>query len=401
LFSTKRPFKRSSFLFFIILASFLVTACARVSNVSWPGLSADESHVYVAYGPGVFAYNVETGQQTWVYPPQESRKATLFFYAPPSVQGDRVIIGDYGATDSFWSPQSIISIYGLEKNDSSTPISLWIDSDLAEDKIVAAPLQVGDTTYVATSDNLVLALNADTGEEKWRFETGFSVWSQPTYYEGTLFISSLDRNLYAVDADNGSEQWRAELSGATPAQAVVNPDAGLVYVGTFGGKVHAFDLETGAEQWSVEGQDWIWNGPASADGVLYYADSSGYVYAVDAVTGDSLWQTDVHGMETTLGAVQNPPIMIKGAVQAKPVVVDDVVYIASVGNEETGEGLLVALDARTGAELWQQTTPAPLFSTPVVVGDSIVVALQHETAVIIIYDLETGNLIRNYVPPSG
>ena len=81
-------------------------------------------------------------------------------------------------------------------------------------------------------------------------------------------------------------------------------------------------------------------------------------------------------MNIVAGVTQNPPLEIKGAIQASPVVQDGVVYVASLGNSESEEGLLVAMDAATGDELWQTTTPAPLFSNPVIIGNVIVVAMQ-------------------------
>ena len=125
------------------------------------------------------------------------------------------------------------------------------------------------------------------------------------------------------------------------------------------------------------------------------------MFAVDAANGDVLWESGVHTMNVVTGANQNPPAQIKGAIQASPVVQDGVVYVASLGNEQSEEGLLVALDAADGAELWQATTPAPLFSTPVIVGDTIIVALQSEVGILQGYKLETGDLDWSYQPPQA
>ena len=109
----------------------------------------------------------------------------------------------------------------------------------------------------------------------------------------------------------------------------------------------------------------------------------------------------VHSMNVVAGAVQNPPLAIKGAIQASPVVKDGVAYFASLGNSESEEGLLVAMDAATGEELWQTTTPAPLFSTPVIIGDVIIVAMQSDLGVLQAYKLDTGDLDWSYSPPES
>jgi outer membrane protein assembly factor BamB len=359
-------------------------------------MSTDGKNLFVAYGPGVFSIEAESQDLLWSYRPES---ATLFFYAPPSVENGRAVIGDFGASQGMFSPQTVVSIYGLDVS-GSTAQTLWTRNDLAKDRIVAAPVQVDGVVYVATADNLLLALNAETGVELWRFAAEFSIWAKPTYHDGTLFIASLDRHLYAVDATDGSQKWAAELSGAMSAQAVINVDDNLVYAASYDREVHALDMDSGDEVWVVQATDWIWSAPALANGTLYFGDSSGNVFAVDATDGSVLWESGVHTMNMVAGVTQNPPLEIKGAIQASPVVQDGVVYFASLGNSESEEGLLVAVEAATGEELWQTTTPAPLFSTPIIIGDVIVVALQSEVGVLQGYELETGKLDWSYQPPT-
>lgn len=358
-------------------------------------MSTDGENLYVAYGPGVFAIEADSQQLLWSYRPEN---ASLFFYAPPSVANGRVVVGDYGAPQGLFSPQTVVSIYGLDVTDNAVQ-TVWVRNDLAKDRIVAAPLQVGEVVYVATADNLLLALEAETGTEIWRFPTEFSIWAQPTYYEGTLFIASMDRFLYAIDAENGSEKWSVKLTGAMSAQPVVNPEANLVYAASYDREVHAFGMDSGEEVWSVQASDWVWSAPALANDTLYFGDSSGRIFAVNATTGDKVWESSVHSMNVVAGVIQNPPLQIKGSIQASPVVQNGVVYFASLGNTESEEGLLVAINAATGEELWQTTTPASLFSTPVIVGDVVVVAMQSEAGVLQGYELETGQFSWSYQAP--
>lgn len=397
MFIVKRPFSRLMILV-LLLATVFLTSCAGAAGAgSWPGLSTDGENLYVAYGAGVLGIEADSQELLWSYRPEN---AALFFYAPPSVQNGRAIIGDFGAPQGLFSPQTVVSIYGLDVSDNVVQ-PIWARNDLAKDRIVAAPLQVDDVAYVATADNLLLALESETGAELWRFTADFSIWAQPTYHEGTLFIASLDRYLYAIDAEDGSEKWSVKLSGAMSAQPVVNPESNLVYAASYDREVHAFDIESGEEQWSVQASDWLWSAPALADDAVYFGDSSGNVFAVNATSGEILWESDVHRMNVVAGVVQNPPLQIKGSIQASPIVHNGVVYIASLGNIESEEGLLVAMDAATGEELWQTTTPAPLFSTPVIVGDVIVVAMQSEAGILQGYELETGRLDWSYQSPES
>lgn len=397
MFIAKRPFSRL-LLLVLLLVTLGLTSCAGAATAqNWPGLSTDGENLYVAYGSGVLGLEAASQDLLWSYKPES---ATLQFYAPPSVANGRAVVGDFGAAQGLFSPQTVVSIYALDVT-GNTVQTEWTRNDLAKDRIVAAPLQVDGVVYVATADNQLLALDAESGDDLWHFAAEFSIWAQPTYYEGTLFVASLDRHIYALNAEDGSQKWAAELSGAMSAQPVVNPDENLVYAASYDREVHALNIDTGEEVWSVPASDWVWSAPALADGTLYFGDSSGNVFAVDAANGDVLWESGVHNMAVVASANQNPPAQIKGAIQASPVVHDGVVYVASLGNEQSEEGLLVALDAATGEELWQATTPAPLFSTPVVVGDIIVVAMQSEAGILQAYELETGDLAWSYLPPES
>ncbi len=371
MYKAKRPLTRP-FIFTLILLTLVLGACSRANpNESWPGLSADNETVYVAYGAGVIAYDVESRSQQWSYP--EEPRTTLPFFAAPSVQDGRIIIGNYGASGGFLSPSPIITIYGLEENDSSNPRELWTDNQLASDRIVAPPLQVEDIVYVGTADNKLFALDATNGVEQWRFETTHSIWAQPTYYEGTLLVASLDRHLYALDAETGSLQWQTELSGALSGKPIVGN--GLVYVTGFENKLQAIDIDSGEVSWVFDTSGWVWSAPALSNNVLYFADSTGVVYAIDAETKEPVWEREVN---------------VNGLVQTSPVVHEGLVYIASQGDpdSETEQGILVAFSAEDGAEEWRELTVAPLNTTPVIVGDEVVVTVQSETALLIGYNFE-------------
>jgi quinate dehydrogenase (quinone) len=88
------------------------------------------------------------------------------------------------------------------------------------------PLQIGDTLYVCTPYSKVLALDVDSGKEKWRYDAkatapnwqrcrglGYyeephtavtpAVQAQPATCERRLFLPTTDARLVAINADNG------------------------------------------------------------------------------------------------------------------------------------------------------------------------------------------------------
>lgn len=376
-----RPFLRPV-LFILILASFLLVGCgSRLENQSWPGLSTDGEKLYLANGSTVFSFFADTQAEAWTFPAEP--QANQQFFAAPSKEGDRVVFGDYGVPGGFFSPGVTVSVYAVEDvDDGGSAPQEWVQTADIDDKIVAPPLQVGDTVYIGTADNYVLALDATNGNKLWDFETGHSIWGQPSHRDGVLFATSMDRSIYALDAESGELLWQTSFPGAIAAGPILNED--LIYVSDFDSQIHALDIHTGEEQWAAAAENWVWGAPTYADGVVYYADVDGNVFAVGAQGGEFLWQAKT-----------------PGAVQTSPVVAGDIVYVASEGeSSEVPAGALRAFSVEDGRELWTTIAPAPLFTTPVVVEDAVVVALQSESAMLIAYDLITGGQLWTIAPPA-
>lgn len=365
-------------LWLLVMVGVGLSACSsRIANTNWAGLSTDGERVYLAFGPRVLAYDPETQSQSWIYPQEDG---TVQYYSAPSAEGDTVIFGDYGKAGGFLSPKVTISIYALENVESGVPGERWINSEAATDKIVAPPLRVGDTVYVGTADNYILALDVKDGSEQWSFETGHAIWGQPAYRDGILYVSSMDWSVYALNAETGEQIWNTAMNGALPSRPVLGEE--LMYISSYDGHVHALDIDTGEVQWSAPANDWVWGGAALADGVIYYSDIQGNVFAADAQTGEQIWTKST-----------GTPV------QTTPVVVGDVLYVASQTSGDTLAGALTAYATADGRQLWSQATSAPLLATPVVVGDAIIVGMQNADALLIGFDLATGQELWRYSLP--
>ncbi|MEE4453285.1 glucose/quinate/shikimate family membrane-bound PQQ-dependent dehydrogenase [Novosphingobium resinovorum] len=108
------------------------------------------------------------------------------------------------------------------------------DGNGAEDQ--DTPLQVGDTVYICTPHNNVIALDADTGREKWKAEVNAhaSVWMRC-------------RGLAYFDARAPIRQ--PDLPGSTPVSAVTVPEGApcqrRLLMNTIDARLIAIDADTG------------------------------------------------------------------------------------------------------------------------------------------------------------
>jgi outer membrane protein assembly factor BamB len=161
------------------------------------------------------------------------------------------------------------------------------------DVFLSSPAVAGGAVYFGSGDHNVYALDAQTGNLKWKFATGNVVHASPAIAGGVVYIGSWDRYLYALDAQSGSLLWKFQTGddteiynqiGIASSAAVAS---GVVYFGCRDGHFYAVDAGTGVEKWKHDNhKGWVIASPAVLEGTVYFPTSEGTRFkALDAVTG--------------------------------------------------------------------------------------------------------------------
>jgi outer membrane protein assembly factor BamB len=190
----------------------------------------------------------------------------------------------------------------------------------------SSPAVVDGVVYFGDWDRNVYALDAQTGQEKWSFDTGSSVVPSPTVVDGVVYIGSKAPCVFALDAQSGQKIWcfpyPASIAWVESSAAVAD---GVVYVGSSDWRrLNAIDAATGQLKWYIPTKGFPWCSPAVADGVVYIGATGGYFYAVDAETGQELWRVETGKSLVTVA------YGISAGVVSSPTVVDGVVYFGSL-----------------------------------------------------------------------
>lgn len=228
--------------------------------------------------------------------------------------------------------EAVFSAYGMYGlNGAPQPVpDPW-------DFYLSSPVVDEGKVYFGSSDAHVYALDAASGKLLWAFKTGGVVHSSPAISKGTLLVGSWDGVLYALDAVSGAERWRFKtrteqkdsiLLGIQASPAI---DGDTVYIGARDGYLYALDLASGAHKWRYDAQgSWI-VGTVAVDAGRVYAGTSdtGLLVALDKRTGREIYRYDS-----------------KVWTYAAPLVVGDTVWAATM------KGALVALRADTGQPRW-------------------------------------------------
>jgi PQQ-dependent dehydrogenase (methanol/ethanol family) len=159
-----------------------------------------------------------------------------------------------------------------------------------------------------------------------------------------------------VNADNISElglAWFADLAerGGSYETTPVVAD-GRIYVSAPWSKVYAFDARTGAQVWKYDPEvpgAWAVNlccgivnrGVATWDGMVIWGTLDGRLVAVNAETGERVWEVQATDRSKQLS--------ITGA----PRIANGRIFIGEAGSEFHMRGYLAAYDASNGEELWR------------------------------------------------
>ncbi len=250
--------------------------------------------------------------------------------------------------------------------------------------------------YFNGNDQRLYAADAETGEVIWRFaaaRAGVFSPSSPVVGYGTVFCNMGRRGVVGVDVETGKEVWRcrevvapkglgsptlapglhlqagsgvADIYAAsirterniwqvrTLGYSSFNTAAvadGTVYAGTSAVEpgIAAVDLDTGKTLWSVfvephlskEDRRGVLSSPTVGGGRLYIGSDSGWLYALDATSGERVWR-----------------FQTGGAVRSSPGLAGELLYFGS------NDGNVYAVEADGGEERWRFETGGPVSSSP-------------------------------------
>lgn len=290
----------------------------------------------------VYGLSRQNGKELWRF------KTGKGVYASPAIADGKVV---FGSADG--------SIYCL---DTANGKLLWKLATAAP--VVAAPCIEKDIVYLGGSDGKVRAIHLDTGKLKWEFAgvAGF-VETRPLVYDDKAIFGAWDTHLYALNLEDGSLAWKW-----------TNGNPGVLY--------------SPAACW-----------PVAANGKIFIVAPDRFMTAIAAATGKTVWRSNRHQVREAIGLSADGQTVFARCMTdtllafssssstpelqwltpcgygydidpSMPLEKDGVIFFG------TKNGLVFAVDAKTGAVLWQHrvgvtvvNTVAPIAANRAVVTD--------------------------------
>jgi polyvinyl alcohol dehydrogenase (cytochrome) len=383
----------------------------------WPRLGFDLANTRAAFGETTVGPGTVAGlAPAWEVDGVKGVTGT------PVVAGGTVYVGD-------WTGH-------LRALDAGSGDERWAH-DLGGGYVGGAAALDDDVVVVGTFDARLVAVDRNSGEPVW--ETSVDdhpkavVFGSPVLVDGLVVVGvgsfevfvpgdppTFRGHVVAVDAGTGDEAWRFAVTAGDETEGpgvsvwsspAVDIDRGVLYIGT--GQAYAppapprsdallaLDLRTGREVWSTQftaGDAWTITDPTGLDADVGAApnlftvdgtdavgvgDKAGAYRALDRDTGDVLWERQI-----TEGGLQ-------GGVMASAAVAGGIVFVTS--NEASRDAVLAALDADTGDELWRVDVGAHVTGPVTWANDVLYVA--DDSGRIAAYDAAGGERLWSHAVP--
>lgn len=335
----------------VALFALTATACGGVQKPEgWASPVVDGSTIY--YFPkrdhvASLAVDGINATQSWIFP-DKARGDTkgLNFKASydATLDGDNLYFGAWKGP-----------LFALAAKDGALRWKL----DHGGGGIVGGPVVNGDRVIFATSGGRLFVRDKATGRTAagWPekgLNVGSEVYAEPVVAGEVIVLGTLKGELLAFKLADGSRAWDApfKASGAIPEVALL--DSGRLFVPTLNKRVYIIDVTTGKalNGDGFKANDWVWSRPYFKDGVAYFGDFSGRVYALDITTSQVRWQAE-------LGA----------RIKAAPAAISDVLIVG------TREPAVVFLSLADGKVLNTVPIDSGTLRAPLVVsGDRVLIA---------------------------
>lgn len=323
------------------LSSPIVVKWTYETGAEFGSISLVEDGVVYGSAPDIaaFALDEATGNEVWRVSPSGSLHAVF---------GDGLVLID--------TPTGEIA-----GHDAATGAELW---RFSYEGSAYSPVIANGAVYFGTETGTLHVLDAATGQQKWEFLYGLTHHQFEIMIlleRDTVFVTGGDSVLYALDAATGSQKWR--LGTGSYWLNSLSLENGVLYFTSSEG-IHAVDPETGNQLWLLADDAQLSSNLVFDNGVMFVGLSEGPIYAINAETGEFIWQ------------------MIPGGYGAIMLGIDGntVTFQVATGGQMFPYYNLHALDKTTGEELWRSEDIWNSLSYTVAGNGTIVVGETHPKA---------------------
>lgn len=238
-----------------------------------------------------------------------------------------------------------------------------------------APTVQNGTVYVTNRSATGFAVRASDGKLLWQVSgipqpTGITGVAAPAVDGDLVIFPFSSGQVLAVDRETGIERWTAQVAGNRNGRAISyirdmtgEPVIanGRVYAGTSSGRIGAFERDTGIQIWSA--REGAVSPVVVAGNAIFAVNDQNQLVRLDAATGGLVWARNLPWYQDSKVKKQD-----RIYAQYGPVLAGGRLIVTS------SDGLIRLFDPASGGELGQVEIPGGAATAPVVAGGTLYVA---------------------------
>lgn len=280
--------------------------------------------IYIGDLDGTFhAVALDTGETRWNF------KADVGFPAAAAVSPDGalpvVVVGDVGGL-----------VRALDHTTGEVRWDYRTEAEISGGPTIIAS-DDGQRVLIGSQDATLSCLRLADGTVAWTHEIGDQIRCSPTVAGGSVFVAGCDGSLHVIDAATGKETAAVPIDGPTGTTPAAHE--GRIFFGTEGGVFYGIDIAPARAAWKTAAgmKGRTYRSSAAITGELAVVGSRGRaIEAFSCGDGSQRWR---HPMR---GRVDASPLVVHlGDGDREAVIVGD------------SAGRIVAVDAATGAPIWE------------------------------------------------
>lgn len=260
-------------------------------------------------------------------------------------------------------------------------------------RIVGTPAVAEGIVVFGSADRNIYGLNSKDGSLLWTVKAGEPVLGAVTIENGIAYIGASDHTLRAIDVRTGKVIWTYNgVKGYIETKPLVTADK--VIFGAWDNTLYALNKSDGKELWKWTGgltrmhfsPAAVW--PVAANGKVLITDPQRAMTAINLENGETVWRTFQSIVRETIGLSEDGEQVYSKTMN------DSIVCYATKGDKprelwasnvgfgyehapsmqvekdgvmfgSTKEGLIFALEPKTGKVLWKHKIGNSLISTVV------------------------------------
>ena len=209
-------------------------------------------------------------------------------------------------------------------------------------KRVYAIFGTGDVIAFDMNGNRVWAKNLGVPDNHYGHSSSLIVWDNKLFVQ---YDTNKGGRILALNTANGETIWDkqrdANISWASPVLAEVDGNYRLLL--TADPIVASYNINSGEEIWAVEAMmGEVGPSVGFSNGVVFAANEYARLVAIDASSGEILWENDEYMPEA-----------------ASPLAHEGLLIIC------TSYGVMVCYDTKTGDQYWEHDVGTTLYSSPI------------------------------------